>query len=585
MDRGSSEIRRGMRIDWDVPIPMDDGVVLRCDVYRPIAAGRYPVIMSYGPYGKWQHFEDGYPTQWRDMIARFPEVASDTSNDFQNWELVDPEKWVPDGYAVVRVDSRGAGRSPGVIDIWSAREARDFHHCIEWAGVQAWSSGKVGLNGISYFAENQWQVAALRSKHPAAICIWEGATDFYPDMGHHGGIFCNGFCVNWPPRQIYSVQHGRGANGPKSRMNGGWVGGDVTLSKEELAANRKDFGSDVRRHKLATDKYWTSRTPDWSKIRVPLLSTANWGGHGLHTRGNFEGWLAAGSAEKYLEVHGDLHWTHFYTNFGLRLQKRFFGHYLKGERTGWEKQPRVLLHVRHPGEKFVERAEKEWPLARTEWTKLYLDPEGETLVAKAPRKAAAVAYRGGGDGVTFLTPPMKAAMEVTGPVAARLFVSSTTEDADLFLVLRVFAPDMKEVNFIGAIDPHQPVSLGWLRASHRRLDAKKSMPYRPWHTHDKVEKLKPGQVYELDIEILPTSVVVPKGYRLGLSVRGRDYVYPGEPSTMYGEGRDPMTGVGSFRHDDPQDRPPAIFHASEVTLHAGPDRQAFLLLPVIPPGK
>ena len=130
------------------------------------------------------------------MCEIHPDVPTGSTNKYQCWEVVDPEKWVPDGYAVVRVDSRGAGRSPGVIDIWSLREAQDLAQCVEWAGVQPWSNGKVGLNGISYYAENQWQCAALQPKHLAAICLWEGAADFYRDMAHHGGIFCN-FSKTW----------------------------------------------------------------------------------------------------------------------------------------------------------------------------------------------------------------------------------------------------------------------------------------------------------------------------------------------------------------------------------------------------
>ena len=167
--REVSEVRDGMRIDWDVPVAMEDGVVLRADVYRPVANGKYPVILTYGPYGKWLHFEDLYVEQWRRMCEQHPDVPADSTNKYQNWEVVDPEKWVPDGYAVVRVDSRGAGRSPGLLDLWSLREARDFYHCVEWAAAQRWSNGKIGLNGISYYAMNQWQVAALQPPHLAAI--------------------------------------------------------------------------------------------------------------------------------------------------------------------------------------------------------------------------------------------------------------------------------------------------------------------------------------------------------------------------------------------------------------------------------
>src|SRR6185295_14758577 len=163
-----SEIRDGMRIDWDVPIAMDDGLTLRADVYRPIGEGRYPAIVSYGPYGKGLAFQDGYKTAWEIMARDYPDAVSGSTNQYQNWEVVDPEKWVPDGYVCVRVDSRGAGRSPGVIEPFSPRETRDFYECIEWAAGEPWSNGKVGLNGVSYYGINQWHVASLQPPHLAA---------------------------------------------------------------------------------------------------------------------------------------------------------------------------------------------------------------------------------------------------------------------------------------------------------------------------------------------------------------------------------------------------------------------------------
>ncbi|MGB6859755.1 MAG: CocE/NonD family hydrolase, partial [Pseudolabrys sp.] len=289
--REKIEFRDGMRIDWDMPIKMDDGLMLRCDIYRPVADGKYPVIMTLGPYGKWLHFEDLYKTQWDRMCADQPDVPTDSTNKYQCWEVVDPEKWVHDDYVCIRVDSRGAGRSPGVIDIWSLREAQDLACCIEWAGTQPWSNGKVGLNGISYYAQNQWQTSALQPKHLAAICTWEGAADFYRDMAHHGGIFNRGFVQDWSKAQVYSVQNGRGARGFKSRMNGDWVSGPETLSEEQLGRNRRDFYEDCISRKLDSDPYWQSRMPDWTRVNTPLLSSANWGGQGLHPRGNFEGFV------------------------------------------------------------------------------------------------------------------------------------------------------------------------------------------------------------------------------------------------------------------------------------------------------
>ena len=573
-----TEIRDGMRIDWDVPIEMDDGLVLRADVFRPVKEGRYPVILSYGPYAKGLAFQDGYPSAWERMVTKHPDVAAGSSNLYQSWEVVDPEKWVPHDYACVRVDSRGCGVSPGFIDHFSPRETKDFYDCIEWSGVQDWSNGKVGLNGISYYGINQWHVASLQPPHLAAMCIWEGAADWYRDMTHHGGILST-FWANWYDMQVKTVQYGAGERGKRSRVHGELVCGPETLSEEALAKNRAEFGDTIRSHPL-DDQYHHDRSPVWSKVTVPFLSAANWGGQGLHPRGNFEGFVRAASKEKWLEAHGIEHWTHFYTDYGREQQKRFFDYFLHGKDTSWTKQPRVLLQVRHV-DKFVTRAENEWPLARTQWTKFYLDPVSAALADKGAAKQAAQEFDATGEGLTFLTPPMPKDTEITGPSALKLFVSSSTQNADLFAVLRVFSPDLKEIVFQGAIDPHTPIAQGWLRASHRKLDPKLSQPYRPYHTHDEEQPLEPGEIVELDIEIWPASIMVPAGYRVGLTIRGKDYEYGGASGGRLSNFKNELTGCGPFLHNDPVDRPPAIFGGT-TSLHYGPDRQPYLLLPVIP---
>jgi len=578
MDGARTELRDGMAIDWDQPIAMDDGLVLRADVFRPPVEGRFPVLLTYGPYAKGLAFQDGYPSAWQRMAAAHPDVTAGSSNRYQNWEVVDPEKWVPDGYACVRVDSRGCGRSPGRIDHFSPRETRDFYLCVEWAGVQPWSNGKVGLNGVSYYGINQWQVASLQPPHLAAMCIWEGAADWYRDMTYHGGILST-FWANWYDMQVKTVQHGLGERGPRSRVTGDLVCGPETLSEAELATNRCDFGAEIRAHPL-DDDYHRARSPDWSKVTVPFLSAANWGGQGLHTRGNFEGFMRAASSQKWLEAHGLEHWTHFYTGYGVGLQKRFFDHFLKRPDNGWAEEPPVRLQVRH-ADGFVERCEREWPLARTRWTRLYLDPDARRLDPEPPQRDAVVAYEAPGDGTTFLSAPLERETEITGPSAARLFLSSSTEDADLFLVLRAFAPDGAELVFQGAIDPHTPIGQGWLRASHRKLDPALSRDYRPYHSHDERQPLQPGEVVQLDVEIWPTSVVLPAGYRIGLSIRGQDYEHAlsgGRLSNFKNE----LRGCGPFLHDDPQDRPRAVFGGVN-RLHFGSGCKAYLLLPVIPP--
>ena len=582
-DRSSLEQRRetrdGMRIDWNVTIAMDDGLKLRADVFRPVAEGRYPVILTYGPYAKGLAFQDGYPSAWQRMADQHPDVTAGSSNLYQSWEVVDPEKWVSHDYACVRVDSRGCGCSPGYIDHFSPRETKDFYDCIEWAAAQSWSNGKVGLNGISYYAINQWHVASLQPPHLAAMCIWEGAADWYRDMTHHGGILCT-FWENWYDMQVKTVQYGAGERGKRSRVHGELVCGPEFLSDRELAKNRSDFGAEIFVHPL-DDAYHKARSPNWSKVKTPFLSAANWGGQGLHPRGNFEGFMRAAAKQKWLEAHGIEHWTHFYTDYGRDLQLRFFDYFLHGKKNGWDKHPPVQLQVRHI-DRFVERAESEWPPKRTQWTKLYLDPTGRLAENKPANKKSVLRFEAMGDGITFLAAPLERETEITGPSAVKLFVSSSTTDADIFVVLRVFSPDMKEVVFQGAIDPHTPIGQGWLRASHRRLDKKLSKPYRPYHTHGKKQPLKSGEVVALDVEIWPTSIVAPAGYRIALTIRGKDYAYPGASGGRLSNFKNELTGCGPFLHDDPRDRPAQVF-AGITGLHFGGAARPYLLLPVIPP--
>jgi uncharacterized protein len=567
-----------MHIDWNVPIDMDDGLTLRADVYRPLAEGAYPTILSYGPYAKGLAFQEGYPSAWERMIAGHPDVAAGSGNAYQNWEVVDPEKWVPHDYVCVRVDSRGCGCSPGFIDHFSPRETRDLFLAIEWAAVQPWSNGRVGLSGISYYGINQWHVASLQPPHLAAMCIWEGAADWYRDMTHHGGILCT-FWENWYDMQVKTVQYGVGERGRRSAVHGGLVCGPETLSEAELEATRCDLAGAIRAHPL-DDEYHRSRSPVWSKVKVPFLSAANWGGQGLHPRGNFEGFMRAASQQKWLEAHGLEHWTHYYTDYGRTLQLRFFDHFLHGKDNGWDREPPVLLQVRHI-DRFAARSENEWPLARTRWTKLYLDPADGALGERRSSAAGTMSFAALGDGVTFLTAPLAAETEITGPAALKLFVSSSTADADIFVVLRAFTPDLKEVVFQGAIDPHTPIAQGWLRASHRKLDATLSRPYRPYHTHSQLQPLRPSRAVELDIEIWPSSIVLPAGYRLGLTIRGKDYEYGGASGGRLSNFKNELKGCGPFLHNDSADRPAEVFSGT-TSLHFGGARQSYLLVPIIP---
>lgn len=573
-----TEVRDGMRITWQLPIRMDDGVVLRADLFQPLSAVEVPVIMSYGCYAKGQAFQEAYAPQWNAMLEEFPEIAEGSSNRYQCWELTDPEQWVPHGYAVLRVDSRGAGWSPGVQDLWSAREVRDYCACIEWAGSQVWCNGNVGLLGISYYAANQWLAAAAQPRYLKAIIPWEGASDCYRELYYHGGIRCT-FLDSWLPRQV-AMQYGQGARSRRHPVTGEPCAGDVTLDEAELATLRVDKRAEVKAHPLLDD-YYRPVITDFDRVKVPLLSSANWGGQGLHLRGNLEGFTRSASEHKYLEVHGLEHWTHFYTRYGMDLQKRFFDRFLKGDMSAWTRQPRVQLQIRHV-DRFEPRAENEWPLARTQWTRWYLDANSEGFSPEPPRSAGAARYQPDGDGLRFMSAPMPAEMEITGPLSARLHISSSTRDADLFVVLTMLDPAGQEVAFRGAMDAYTPLAQGWLRASHRGLDSRLSRPERPVHPHDHVDPLTPGEIVALEIEIWPTCIVVPAGYRLVFQVRGRDYEYAGPVDPQRNaRHRYPSKGCGPFRHDDADDRNHPELNGV-VTLHTGGGFDSSVLLPVIP---
>ena len=266
MHQMKSEIRDGMRVDWDAPIAMDDGVVLRADVFRPVADGKYPVILSYGPYAKGLAFQEGYKSAWTRMTAAYPETAQGSSNKYQNWELVDPEKWVPDGYAIVRVDSRGAGRSPGYLDVWSPREAQDLHDCVEWAGTQPWSNGKVGINGISYYAMNQWHVgAAAAAASRRAVHLGR----LRPTTTASCAATAASCAISWrtgTTRRCTSVQHGVGERGREERRHrrARWPDPRRCPSRS-LTKNRADVAGEALR---APARSTTTTAPARRRLRA-----------------------------------------------------------------------------------------------------------------------------------------------------------------------------------------------------------------------------------------------------------------------------------------------------------------------------
>ena len=367
-----------MKFDYDVAVPMPDGIVLRANVFRPDDTAAHPVIITMSPYGKDHDFKVSSARQWAFLAGKYPSTLCAHSRcTHWVWETVDPEVWVPDGYAIVRVDARGSGRSPGVADHLSTRQASDYAEAIEWAAVQPWSNGKVGTLGISYYSWMSWLAAAQNPPHLAAAIIWEGASDWYREIAYHGGIMVDRqFGVTGYPNQ-HGQPRGQYVHSTTKALTGpDRSTGPEELSDNELMLNRVDLTAAFKAHPL-NDSFYRARTPNLANVKVPILMAGNWGGHGLHGRGDPEAYTRVGTPakDKWLEMHVGEHWEEFYIEPGIKLQKAFFAHYLQGLDNGWDKQAHVQVAVRTPGSE-QKRMEREYPLARTQSTNLYLDASG-----------------------------------------------------------------------------------------------------------------------------------------------------------------------------------------------------------------
>jgi putative CocE/NonD family hydrolase len=564
-----------MIYDKNVPILTRDGTVVYGNVYRPKAAGQYPVIMAQGPYGKDVTFAQAYAPQYQELLKAIPDLCQQSSCRFLRWELADPERWIPDGYVVIVVDVRGTGYTPGFLDPFAPKEAEDYYDAIEWAGVQPWSNGKVGLLGVSFLAMNQWQVASLRPPHLAAIAPWEGASDIYREAIFHGGILNDFFLNSWFNNQVVANQNGNGRTAYTDPDFGGAPTG-TPLDETTLERNRQSLVDRAHHHPLL-DAYNEAINAKLENIVTPTLSAGNMAAAGLHGRGNYQGFVRISSTQKWLVLHTGTHVGSFYSEEGLELQHKFFDHFLKGTDNGWEKTPPVTLVVRDQRHTpYAVRSEQEWPLKRTQYTPFYLDARNLQLEASPAKSETRTSFEVGKSDKTF-TMMFDRDVEFTGPVAAHFWVSSSTTDADLFVTLQMFDEQGKEITYLGASDVASPLAQGWLRVSQRQVDATRSKPYLPWHTHQEVQKLTPGRFYPVDVELWPTSVVAHPGYKLVMRVAGSDFYRP-DPA---GDTSMVNRGSGIYLHTDPVNRPMPEF-AGTTAVATGDKRPSFLLLPIIP---
>lgn len=502
-----------MFVEKDVRVPTRDGSFVMVDVYRPDGDTAAPVITSFGPYGKDVHWPDRYPLY--DLVPQ---------NEHMVWETPNPVWWVERGYAVVRADSRGTGKSPGDLELFGPKDAEDYYDLIEWAGTQPWSAGRVASSGISWLAMMGWRVAALNPPHLAALIAWEGSTDFYREMTYQGGLYCDGFINSWWVRQI---------------------------EPQRTTADGEDWRVILPEHPLV-DEYHRVRQVDLDHVTVPVLSAGNWGALQLHLRGNIEGWKRATSPDKWLVVHTGTHIDPYYADWALDLQLRFLDRYLKEQPDRMKGMAPVRLAIRH-GRDIQWRDSTDFPLPETTWKTLYLDV-GE-LSWNPPAAPSTVPYAS-----TFDLPAVTEPLEITGPISLRLWTVTKQDDFDVLARLHHIDASGDIVPGVGPQGGPVPMAMGWLRASHREIDPDRSAPHRPWHPHETVVPVPAGEPTLLEVEIWPTSISLERGEHLRLELVTAD------------------DDLDRMRHSDPNDRR----FAADVLILTGGDHQSSMLVPVIP---
>jgi predicted acyl esterase len=517
----------GLLIERNVAVPMRDGVTILVDIYRPADApdADLPILLGWSPYGKHGLSASLWPPSG---------VEPGWMSRFTAFEAPDPAFWCPRGYAVVFADPRGAWLSEGDLRHNGLGEGEDCYDCIEWLATLPWTNGKVGMTGVSYLAAIQYLVAALKPPHLAALNPWEGFSDWYRDFAYHGGIRETGFV----PRGSANLRFG--------------------LNRHEAT------DANVRAHPLH-DEYWRSKDVDIESIDIPAYVVASWSDHGLHSRGTMEAFKRMSSPRKWLEVHGQKKWAHYYRPESRARQTAFFDHVLKGFDNEVDSWPPVRIEVREAAGVAVERAEDSWPIARTQYQPLHLDAATGSL-GDAPPAEAAVRYDPCDEaGEAVFTHRFEADTELSGHAKLKLWVEAEgAEDMDLFVALQKLDAAGEPVGMtFYAFFENGPVALGWLRASHRALDDARSTPQQPFHTHAREDLLQPGEVVPVEIELWPSSTLFRAGESLRVVVKGMDIYRDGLPNLPFA------------RHEDLRNRGTHV-------IHTGGRYDSHLLVPVIP---
>lgn len=509
----------GIICEQDIPVTLRDGATIYADIFRPVNQMDIPAIISWSYFGK--RPGEGFD-EWQ-LIG----VPPGTVSRMAKFESPDPAFWCHYGYAVANVDPRGVGHSQGDINMFGSQDARDGYDFIEWLAGQYWCNGKIGMSGNSGVAMTQWRIAAEQPPHLACIAPWEGTGDLYRESLYEGGI---------PALSFNNFILG-------SLIGPGYIDDTVAMAEKYPFLN----------------EYWEDKIPKWEKIKIPTYTTVSW--NHFHLRGSIEGFRRIRSTKKWLRAHREFEWPDTYNSFSLDDLKKFYDRYLKGIRNGWELTPRVRLEVMdaYDFNYQTNRPEKEFPLARTQYNKLYIDAARGSMQFEPVSEASKVRYEGDKGSVNFDI-KFEEDTEITGYMKLRLWVEAEGyNEMDLFLAVQKLDCDGKwlPVNVLG--EPH-PGAWGKIRVSRRQTDTKLSTDFQPVQAHRSEQKLTPGEIVPVDIEILPHSRIWHKGEQLRLVVSGH-YMREGwfEPLSWETDNR------------------------GNHIIHSGGEYDSYLQVPVIPP--
>ena len=435
----------------------------------------------------------------------------------------------------------GTGRSEGTWDPVSREEGEAIHDVIEYVAGQNWSTGAIGMIGMSYYCWSQWNAARTRPPHLKTIAAFDGATDMYRDWMYHGGIPIQGFLNSWMFGSVLLQHMGNG------------------LSITEHGRSRVIY--DMYDHPF-DDAWQRRRSPFWEldQVDIPVFSVGAWGKASLHLRGNFEGFRLVRGPKQLLitgaQTFAETQMLFFEEDFHRAELLPWYDHHLKGIDNGVMDRPKVRFFVQGEDE---TRNVPDWPPPDATPSTFYLSGARSghvdslndgSLVEEAPVETSGetswtypdpkwmagvtvIDERGRLDHVarvnTFTTAPFEREREFTGQGVLVLHASSDQTDMDVIVKLSLVSRSGENIRAI-------KVSQGWLRASHRVENPDLTQDMRPFHAHDAAELIEPGVIYELRVELIPMSFLVREGDRIRLEISNQDSLIADAPMThWYGQ--------------------------------------------------